>query len=489
MRKNILLNICLIILACFIIPAFWMPERVLELTTQFNLFLLKIFADFYLWLGLILFVFCVGLAISPLGKKRLGNDDDRPEYSFWSWIAMLYSAGMGAGLLQRAAQEPVQYYINSPVPADQIEHAHSLALQYAYFHWGFNAWAFYAVFGLIIAWVHFRKKKPALTSSTLGSVGENKFGKTSIDVMALVATIVGLTSSVGLGSGQIIGGFNHLFSADFGISLHIGIVILISIGAFISAMTGLDKGIRIISNINMSGTLFLLVVFLFHSDIGKLCSEMSIAFWQYCRDFVQMSLAYGRYGENSQFVADWTIFYWAFWLAWTPFTGLFIARISKGRTIRSFMFGVLLVPSLGTFLWFSVFGSSVFELVDAMSVYDGRFDDIFSATYQYFEYFPWSTFMSWVTVFLLCTYLITSLDSAIYVLSIMSDGGVDNPARRHKITWGIIVPLFAISSILVGGDTLLKSVSNLLIIMALPFAFIMVVMMGVFIKKEFFIKK
>ena len=252
--------------------------------------------------------------------------------------------------------------------------------------------------------------------------------------------------------------------------------------AFLSAWTGLEKGIRLISQINMSGALLLLLIFLFQNDAMLLLSNLVHSIGSYLGDFISMSLAYGKYGTNPQFTADWTIFYWAFWLAWAPFTGLFIARISRGRTLRTFVLGVLIVPALGTFLWFSVFGTLAFDVVRGLAPAEQEeLTDIFKATYRFYAQYSFENLVNPLTIGLLCTFLVTSLDSAIYVVSMMTGGGRQVPSRAHKITWGIGLPLVTAVAIWVGGDALLRSMSNLLIIIALPFGFILLLMILFFV--------
>ncbi|MCB0630101.1 MAG: BCCT family transporter [Saprospiraceae bacterium] len=476
------LLVCLI----FVIPGLLWPTEVFELTGQITTKLLSVFHGFYLWLGLILVLFCLVLAVSPWGKIRLGNADERPAFGFWSWLAMLYSAGMGAGLLQRAVQEPAYYYLYPPV-TDVVEPAERqlLSLQYAHFHWGFTAWGFYASFGLIAAYFLFRKNKAALPSQLISNAGVtrkiNWYG--GLDLLAILATVFGLVASVGLGSGQIAEGLGQWL----GIRLPVWGIMLVGLGlgiaAFISAWSGLEKGIKLISQINMGGAVLLLLFFLFHNSFIELFVNFGKSIWYYIRDFVPMSLAWGAYGKNPAFTADWTIFYWAFWLAWAPFTGLFIARISRGRTIRSFVLGVLIVPSLGTFLWFSVFGTLTFDLISTLpEAHHADLTDIFKATYLFYTQFPLSNFNNLLTIFLLSTFLITSLDSAIYVVSMMTGGGKQVPGWQHKVSWGVTLPLVTAVAIWVGGDALLRSMSNLLIIVALPFGFILLLMIVFFLK-------
>jgi glycine betaine transporter len=399
---------------------------------------------------------------------------------------MLYSAGMGAGLLQRAVQEPAYYYLYPPVPAAQgTAERQLLSLQYAHFHWGFTAWGFYAAFGLVAAYFLFRKNRAALPSRLLSGplAAKTPVWLGGLDLLAILATVFGLVASVGLGSGQIAEGLGQWLGLRLPVWGIMLVALTIGIAAFISAWSGLERGIRVVSQVNMTVALILLLFFLFQNSFSTLLHNTALSLWHYVRDFVPMSLAWGVYGENPAFTADWTIFYWAFWLAWAPFTGLFIARISRGRSLRSFVLGVLIVPSLGTFLWFATFGTLTFDLIAILpEVQQEELTDIFKATYLFYTHFPLANLHNLLTIFLLSTFLITSLDSAIYVVSMMTGGGIQVPSRQHKVSWGIALPVVAAVAIWVGGDALLRSMSNLLIIVALPFGFILLLMIVFFVK-------
>lgn len=483
LQKNKLLSLSLFCGLIFVLPSILFPIQVFEWTNTLTLQLLTIFDHFYLGLGFLFCVLCIGIAISPYGKIKLGKANDEPEYSLWSWVAMLYSTGMGAGLIIRAVQEPVAYYQAPPIQGLSNTETQTLALQYTYFHWGFTAWAFYGIIGLIMAWFHYTRNQKALVSDTIKPLLPSPKLTIPIDLMVIIATIFGVIASVGFGAGMIVGGTNHLLQQDFSTYFSILAILIVSVLSFLSAFSGLDKGIKLISNINIGGALLMMMFFLFQNDLSHLAQQISISLWKYGTDFLQMSLALGKYGLNAKFTADWTIFYWAFWLAWAPFTGIFIARISRGRSIRSFIGGVLLIPSLGTFLWFSVFGTIAFEVVDNYpGGYDGQFADLFTASFYFFEFFPLSKLFNLLTIGLMFTFLITSMDSAIFVISMMTDEGKDHPSREYKILWGIMLPLVACTAVWLGGDNFLRSTSNLLIITALPFSFISLLMVYAFLK-------
>lgn len=471
----------LIFVCLFCLLSFTFPEQLrnwLKLATDKTL---EWFGYYYLYFGFFVVVVSVLIAVSPYGKIRLGKPTDTVEYSLWAWITMLYSTGMGAGLLLRAVQEPVYYFINPPVKTDYMPQ--HLALQYTFFHWGFTPWAFYGLFALIIAYFLYHLERPALSSSILEGKLKHTIAEISIDSITIISTILGVVAAVGLGSKQILGGLNYLFGWEESISYLLIIILILCMLATISAFSGLGKGIQLISKFNIGTTLLLLFFTFVQSDILLVFKDFGISFLHYIQDFALMSLNLGRFEASTDFLRDWTCFYWAFWLAWTPFTGVFIARISRGRTLRAFILGTLFIPSLGTFIWFSVFASSAFEQIGEPTHYQQQFDSIYSAIFFFFNNMNFSKLANYTTVFLLFTFLITSIDSAIFVLSMFSEQGKLNPHTHHRLLWGFLLGILTIAIVWVGQASLLSSVSQLLIVFALPFSFIYLGMVLIFFKK------
>ncbi len=429
---------------------------------------LRWFGGYYLWLGFGVVVALVAVAGSPLGRMRLGQPGERPEYSTWAWVAMLYSTGMGAGLLLRAVQEPLYYYTHPPVQVGTDPAI--LALEYTFFHWGFTPWGFYGLFGLITAYFLYVRGRGILPSAVVGRA--NPALVATIDAISLVSTILGVVAAVGLGSSQLLGGLNHLGQWNLGLPFVLLAIGVVTALATLSARSGLGRSIKWVSQLNLAGALFLLAFVWFHTDLATGARHLALGLGHYLRDFVALSLNLGAYRAPEPFLADWTYFYWAFWLAWTPFTGLFIARISRGRTLRAYVAGTLLVPALGTFTWFAGFGSSAFRLVGSPAQYQGQYDSIYSAIFVFFQQLPWPWLTNPLAVALVFTFLLTSVDSAIFVLSIFSDGGRPEPSPRHRLLWGIMLGLFTVAVVLVGREGLLQSVSQLLVLFALPFALV-----------------
>ncbi|MCM4155810.1 BCCT family transporter [Gramella sp. AN32] len=442
------------------------------------------FGKFYLYLGLGCVLFLLLLAFSKFGKIRLGNSP--PEFDRLSWIAMLYSAGMGAGILLRAVQEPVYMYLNPPINTGAEEKI--IALEYTFYQWGFTAWAFYGIFAVVIGYSIFVEKTDVRLSSGFPLFRKSKILPDGIDILTILTTIIGLVAAIGLGTSQIEGGASHLLQKNPGsLLLNLMLVFIICFLAFISAWNGIHKGIKIISNWNIYITLALMIFVFILGDIGEIFNNFFVAGYHYLIDFIPMSLAMGKYDPGVEFLTDWTYYYWAFWLAWAPFTGIFIARISKGRTLREMILGVLILPSLGTFLWFSVFGSSAFEIVEALPVYNEEFGNVFTSIFVFFENFPLQGFTSILVILLLISFLVTSVDSAIFVLSMFTDYGKKEPRKPFRLAWAIIIFIFCEAIVVLGqvkpNSNVLTAMQKFLIITSLPFAVLSLLIMILLFRK------
>ncbi|WP_342155090.1 BCCT family transporter [Joostella sp. CR20] len=485
MFKNKLLSLSVssILILSGIIFAF--PTKSYEFIESASLWVRSWFGTYYLYLGFFCVIFLIALALSPLGKLRLGKATDRPEYSRWAWIAMLYSAGMGAGILLRAVQEPVYMYLNPPIEVNFDNRI--LALEYTFFQWGFTAWAFYGLFGLVIGYYLFTKNKLGRVSTTVQPLIKSPKLLSSIDILVIIATIFGLVGAIVLGTSQINGGLTHLLNKNLNLSFTIGLTVVICGFAFLSAWKGIHKGIKNISKINLIATITLLIFVLLQSDIITILKEFCIALFYYIRDFVSLSLALGNYNPGKDFLTDWTYYYWAFWLAWAPFTGVFIARISKGRTLREMLLGVMIIPSLGTFLWFTTFGENAFQLIESWNEYNNEFGNVFTSIFVFFKHYPFQFFINTSIVLLLIGFLLTSVDSAIFVLSMFSDKGNLEPKKSHRIIWSIVIAIFSTAMLILGNIKedvdMLIALQKILIITSLPFALFIPIMSFSFLKQ------
>ncbi len=454
------------------------PQAFTETLNQINVLLLSTFAPFYLWLGFLIVVLSVVLIFLPFSKQRLGND--KAEYSWLSWIALLYSTGMGSGLLLRAVQEPIYYLNHPPVQSANLQ---STALQYTFFHWGLTPWSFYSLFGLIVAH-HLYNKKAASFLESIIPQNKSKILKDGFNIFIILITIVGVVASLGLGTGQFIGGINSYFKINLGTNYLLLCILTMGIIATLSALTGIQKVIKYLADFDMLISIALLVFIAFFLDYSHFFNQTFTAFKDYIVGFPQMSLSFGKYKVSDSFLKDWTVFYWAFWLSWVPFTGIFIARISKGRTIRQFLIATILIPTLATVVWFAVFGNKVFEIMTQQGTYHQQFDSIFTSLFNFLTFFPFSEFTILLTAVLVLIAIINSVDSAIFVVSMFSDNGNENPSKKHKLIWGIIITATAIGLTAVGSKNLLNAISNLLIIMALPFSVVYLYIIVQFISKN-----
>ncbi|MFA4134221.1 MULTISPECIES: BCCT family transporter [unclassified Brevibacillus] len=436
------------------------------------------FGWFYLIVTFGFLIFCIFLAFSRYGQIPLGSDDDEPEYSLPTWFAMLFSAGMGIGLVFWGVAEPVSHYFAPPAGVTgQTTEAAQTALRYAFFHWGLHPWGIYALIALTLAYFQFRKGAKGLISSTFGPLlGERIHGPLGkgIDILAVIATAFGVATSLGLGTLQINGGLSHLFGLPSSTTVQIVIISLITVLFLLSATTGLDRGIKYLSNTNLVFALLLLLLTLVLGPTSFIFDAFTSTLGSYLNNLISMSLRLTPFTQGT-WVANWTLFYWSWWIAWAPFVGMFIARVSKGRTIKEFVICVMLVPSLLSFIWFSVFGGTALhlEIFDQAPIGAAVQSDISTALFLALEQLPMGYILAVVAILLIITFFITSADSAIFVLGMLSSDGNLDPSNRVKITWGVLQSAIAIVLLLSGG---LEGLQTASIVAALPFTVIMVLM-------------
>ncbi|TKI56888.1 BCCT family transporter [Brevibacillus antibioticus] len=436
------------------------------------------FGWFYLIVTFGFLIFCIFLAFSRYGQIPLGSDDDEPEYSLPTWFAMLFSAGMGIGLVFWGVAEPVSHYFSPPAGVTgQTTEAAQTALRYAFFHWGLHPWGIYALIALALAYFQFRKGAKGLISSTFGPLlGERIHGPLGkgIDILAVIATAFGVATSLGLGTLQINGGLSHLFGLPSNTTVQIVIISIITVLFLLSATTGLDRGMKYLSNTNLVLALLLLLLTLVLGPTSFIFDAFTSTLGSYLNNLISMSLRLTPFTQGT-WVANWTLFYWSWWIAWAPFVGMFIARVSKGRTIKEFVICVMLVPSLLSFIWFSVFGGTALhlEIFDQASIGAAVQSDISTALFLALEQLPMGYILAVVAILLIITFFITSADSAIFVLGMLSSDGNLDPSNRVKITWGVLQSAIAIVLLLSGG---LEGLQTASIVAALPFTVIMVLM-------------
>ena len=439
-------------------------------------FLTNKFGWLYLTSMFIFVIFAVVLAFSKYGNIKLGSEDSKPEYSTKSWFGMLFGAGMGIGLVFWGVAEPISHFVN---PANGIQagtpQAFNFAMKSSFMHWGLHPWANYSIIGLALAYFQFRKGKPGLISSIFIPIfGEKRIngpiGKT-IDILAVFATVAGVATSLGLGTMQINSGLNYLFDIPETRLVQIIIIGVITVLYIWTAVSGIDKGIKFLGDMNLILAFTLLILTILLGPTLKVINSLTNGIGLYLNNFISDSLHIEAMGDNS-WTNAWTIFYWAWWIAWAPFVGTFIARISKGRTIREFIGGVMLAPALVSLIWFAAFGSMGMNLLDKIGL-EGltlAASNPSTALFKVFDYYPLSTVLSMITVVLLGTFFITSANSATFVLGLLSSHGDLNPSTRKQFIWGIVQALLATSLLLAGGLQALQTAS---VAAAFPFIFVM----------------
>ncbi|SDI42332.1 glycine betaine transporter [Alteribacillus persepolensis] len=476
-QRYVVFYISIFILSLLVITGIIIPDILENATFTIQTFFSDVFGWYYLILVTIVLVICLYLLLSPIGRIKLGNQDEKPEFSRPAWIAMLFSAGMGIGLIFYGTSEPISHYaISSPTGEVGTDQAIKDALRFTFFHWGIHAWSIYAIVALAIAYFHFRHDKLNLISATLHPIfGDKVKGMTGkgIDIFSVLATVLGVATSLGFGAVQINGGLAYLFELPATIWAQFTIIAIVTVLFLLSAWSGLGKGIKILSNANMilAGALFLLM-FLFGPMLFIL-NLFTDTVGAYIQTLPQMSFRIAPLNEDiREWINGWTIFYWAWWIAWAPFVGIFIARVSKGRSIREFVFFVLLIPSIVVFLWFSTFGGSAIALehngiaeISSLSAEESLFG--------VFSHYPLSLVTSITAMVLLGSFFITSADSGTYVLGMMTTNGSHSPGNKVKFTWGVLLSATAAALLYTGG---LQALQNMMIIAALPFSIIIAFM-------------
>ncbi len=471
-------NISVAIVSIVVVFGFLFPNRMAETADAALQFTIGTFGWFYLFVTFFFLSFALYLAFGPYGKIKLGQDDDEPDYSNIAWFAMLFSAGMGIGLVFWGVAEPIFHYLTPPMGAEgQTSEAARLALRYSFFHWGLHPWAIYTIVALAIAYAQFRKKESGLISSTfIPLLGERARGPigTAIDILAVIATVFGVATSLGLGALQISGGLSYVLGIPSNITSQLVIILIVTILYMISASTGLNKGILILSNVNLALAVGLLLFVFAVGPTSFILDSFTTTIGSYLGNIIPMSFRLTPFTKDT-WIGSWTLFYWAWWIAWAPFVGSFIARVSKGRTIKEFVLGVLVVPSIFGALWFSTFGGSAlfFEIFENAGISQAVNNDMTTALFVTLAEFPLGNFLGILATLLIITFFITSADSATFVLGMFSSKGSLNPPISTRLIWGALQSSIAAALLISGGLNGLQTAS---IVAALPFAIVMFLM-------------
>lgn len=423
-------------------------------------------------------LFSVVLAVTRYGNIKLGPDDSTPEFSTFSWVSMMFATGMGIGLMFYGVAEPLTHLNTPPMGMAEpgSEEAAHLAMEYTFFHWGFHPWAMYAVIGLAIAYFAYRKGYGNLISAAfrplLGSRADGPAGR-SIDIVAILATLFGSATSLGLGALQITGGLANVFGHEkYGTTAAALVIAFLTLCFVLSAVSGIDKGIKWLSNANAVAAALLVFFIFVAGPTVFILSTFTESIGGYLTQLPGMSFRTGVFG-GGDWLSGWTIFYWAWWVSWTPFVGMFIARISKGRTIRQFVIFVIAIPSLVSFVWFSILGGAAFDLQlkegkdMAALVKDGLETTLFGTLRE----FPLSSITVSLAVFLIAIFFITGADSASIVMGMLSQRGEEEPNRSLVIFWGVVTGVIATVLLFANG---LSALQTGVIIIGFPFLMILI---------------
>ena len=431
----------------------------------------------YIWSVTIFVIFLIYLIFSKYGNIRLGRNDSKPDYSFFSWISMLFAAGMGIGLMYFSVAEPMQHYSNEVFSGNTAIQRAKDAQLYTFFHWGIHAWAIYCIVGLSLAYFTYRYRLPLSLRSCFYPLLKDKIkGKwgNAIDVFALCSTFFGITTTLGFGVVQINSGLETLGVLPTSSFLYqVLIVVVLVLLSIISAVSGVDKGVRILSNVNIMSVAMLLLFVLILGPTIYLIGSFTDGIGNYISNFFNLTFNTHVYEPEMQpWFYDWTILYWAWWISWSPYVGLFIAKISKGRTIREFIVAVLIIPTLFNFIWMSVFGNSAIWF--DVNVANGALSQLASnpdaLMFRFLEYLPLTNIASFFTIAIIIIFFVTSADSGMFVMNSIATKNAKNSPKWQTVGWGILLSALALLLLNAGGLAALQSMT---LITALPFSIIM----------------
>lgn len=472
-KRNVFLS-TVVILVLFLALILFDPSGFEALTKHLNQWIIDSFSWFYVLSVALFLILLIFIALSDMGKIKLGPDHSLPEYSSGSWFAMLFTAGMGIGLMFFGVAEPVMHYVNPPTGEGQTLDAAQQAMRITFFHWGLHAWAIYALVGLSLAYFSFRHNLPLKVRSALYPlVGKKIYGATgdAVDTFATLGTIFGVATTLGFGVTQINSGLNYLFGIQQSIGIQVGLIIFVTFLASLSVGFGLDKGIKRLSELNLVlAVVLLLFVFFASSSIYILQTSIQNA-GQYVSNLFTMTFNLYAYQPNG-WIGGWTIMYWAWWISWSPFVGMFIARVSKGRTIREFIVGVLFIPTGFTLIWMGFMGNAaLFSIIQDghTSLISAVQQDSSVALFEFLTHLPFSQISSLIATVLVVLFFVTSADSGSLVIDYLT-AETENSPLWQRLFWTILIALLSIILLMAGGLSALQSAT---IMSALPFTLIM----------------
>jgi BCCT family betaine/carnitine transporter len=465
-----------VLVIVFVIGTLLFLSEAADMFTNMRVWITSTFDWYFLIIANIFVVFCLGVAFSRLGRVRLGGDDAKPRYGYPGWLAMLFAAGVGIGLMFFGVHEPVTHALNPPLgidPAD-TEAARAVGMSAAITHWGLQAWAIYAVVGLSLAFFCFNKGMPlTLRSAFFPLIGNRVWGPIGhvIDVTAVLSTLFGLAVSLGYGAEQIAGGLNYLFDIPTSNFTKVTLIVLIISIALVSVIAGLDRGVKRLSELNMIMALCLFLFVLIAGPTLVILATMGNAVVDYLYYLPSLSNWVGR--EDTDFLHGWTTFYWAWWISWSPFVGMFIARVSYGRTVREFITWVLIIPTVIGILWMSTFGGAALDQLFTDG-YRGVANSVPElALFKMLEQLPYTEIVSTISVFLIAIFFVTSADSGSLVMDIITAGGKMDAPVQQRVFWCLLAGVVAAALMLGGG---MASLQALTISVGLPFGIVLLLM-------------
>ncbi len=473
-----------ILVIIFIVSTLLSPAEAKKLFDSSKAWTIQNFDWFFMISGNIFVLFCLVLIVLPMGKIRLGGENAKPEFTRMSWFAMLFAAGMGIGLMFWSVAEPVAYYTDwwgTPLNvAAKTPEAAAAAMGATMFHWGLHPWAMYAVVALALAFFCFNKGLPLTIRSTFFPIlGEKTWGIAGhiIDIIAVLATIFGLATSLGFGAQQAAAGLNFLFGIENTISLQVIIITCVTGVAVVSVVRGLEGGVKVLSNINMTLAVCLLIFVILAGSITHFFTGLGSTAWAYMENIIPLSNWIDR--ADDKFYKGWTVFYWAWWISWAPFVGMFIARISKGRTIREFLVAVLLVPTILTLFWMQAFGgNALLQIQNNVGVLAEKgLGEVSLAMFQMLANLPMTQITSFFGIVLVLIFFVTSSDSGSLVVDSITAGGKLDAPVPQRIFWATMEGLIAAALLVGGGADALGAIQAIAVTVGLPFTAVMLVML------------
>ncbi|GAB3486602.1 BCCT family transporter [Marinomonas epiphytica] len=471
-----------IIIFLFIVGSIAFPADAKDLLMTARSWSINNFDWFFSISGNIFVLFCLALILLPVGKIRLGGSQAKAEHSTITWFSMLFAAGMGIGLMFWSVAEPVAYYTGwygTPLNVEaNTPAAKDLAMGATMYHWGLHPWAIYAVVALSLAFVAYNKGLPlTIRSAFYPLFGEKVWGIAGhiIDVVAVIATIFGLATSLGFGAQQATSGLNFLFNIPNTLTTQIFVICGVTAVAIFSVARGLEGGVKLLSKVNMIIAALLAMFVLILGNTGAIFGAAGTLVVGYLDNIIPLSNWVGR--EDETFYHGWTIFYWAWWISWSPFVGMFIARVSHGRTVREFMIAVLLVPTVVTILWMAIFGGSAVDQVEnGIGSLAGGLTDASLAMFQMFEQLPLTGLISFIGIVLVLVFFVTSSDSGSLVIDGITAGGKTDAPMTQRVFWAVLEGVIAIALLIGGGSDALTAIQAAAVTIGLPFTLLMLVM-------------